>query len=89
MKAHEFAILHDFENTQFLANSSYDSDNDQYKIDIKFWNDTVNGFIELSLGFDGDFEDKFEEAFDSFKNSEKALDLMKQIEESITFQEEL
>jgi len=83
MVMEEFAILHNFESTQCLIDSNYDSDEETFNIKIKFWSVKVNGFITLTMGWEFNQESEYKQAFEHFKSKDKAIEWINKFESQI------
>ena len=70
MKEHEFAILHEIDGRQFLVDTDYDHEEENFKLSYKFWNPSVNGYVTMTLSWEDSKEDKFKETFEKFRDPE-------------------
>ncbi len=73
MKKNEFAILHELNSGQFLVNTEYEhGEQDPFKLTIKFWSKSMNGFASTTMSWPDDKGKDFKKAFDDLKNIENA-----------------
>ena len=79
MTDHEFAILHELNGSQFLVDTTYDHEEEQFKLSIKFWASEVNGYVTMTMSWSDDKEDKFKETFDKFKDPEYCKEWVKNL----------
>lgn len=68
MEEHEFAILHDIDGIQFLVDTDYDHDENEFSIRCKFWARYINGYATFTLKWSEDKEDDYKECFIKFKS---------------------
>jgi hypothetical protein len=66
----DFAIIHELEDTQFLAHRWYEPDDDTFKLLYKFWCEKINGFISATLTWQEDKETDHNAMFDKFRDIE-------------------
>ena len=70
MKNNEFAILHTLATGQFLVDTTYEHDSDEFKLSVKFWSSNVNGYVTMTLSWTGNDEADFIKTFDMFRTVE-------------------
>ena len=70
MKEHEFAILHDIDGIQFLVDTDYCHDKEEFSLRFKFWASYINGYATLTLKWTDDKENDFKESFIRFKSAD-------------------
>jgi hypothetical protein len=68
----QFAILHELEGTQFLIDTTFDHDNDEYELTMKFWCEAINGFTSMKLKWPAENEEDYKRTFEELKDSAKA-----------------
>lgn len=73
----QFAILHEFEDTQCLIDSTYDHEEETFSINLKFWSTTINGFLSMKLGYTD--EENFKAAFEKLKSKDEVKNYMEGI----------
>lgn len=64
----QFAILHEFEDTQFLVNKSYEPETDEFNLTYKFWSAKINGYIEVTMSHESKNESNHLEMFEKLKD---------------------
>ena len=68
----EFCILHQLEETQFLVDTEYDHEKEEYSLSLKFWCAKINGYTTLKLNWGNDKVADYKRTFEEFKDIEKA-----------------
>jgi len=68
----DFCILHNIEGTQFLVDTTFNHDTDEFELTIKFWFEYINGYTSATLKWHADKKDDFNKLFDKLKDVEYA-----------------
>lgn len=64
----KFSILHNFKDTQFLVDTTYHHNTDEFELKYKFWSEKINGYITAKLMWSPEFENNFTDMFEKFKS---------------------
>ena len=70
MENNEFAILQNLSTGQFLVDTTFNQDKDEYELSFKFWSKKVNGFATITYHWSEDKEESFRDTFEKFKSVE-------------------
>ena len=68
MENKEFAILHNLKSGQFLVDTTYDHESEEFNLSFKFWVSKMNGYATITLKWTDDKETDFIETFNKFKS---------------------
>lgn len=66
----QFAILHKFEDTQFLVFTDYDHEEEEFKLTYRFWCEYINGYIEATMSWNDTHEEYWQKTFNKFRDRE-------------------
>lgn len=70
MDKNEFSILQNISTGQFLVDTTFNHDKEEFELSIKFWAKNINGYATIKHHWSEDKEQFFRETFDKFKSVE-------------------
>jgi hypothetical protein len=84
----QFSILHEFEKTQFLVDTDFNHESDEYELTMKFWCGAINGFTSIKSTWPAEREEDYKRTFEELKRPEKALKWIEGFEAKYVIKEE-
>lgn len=67
----DLCILHQsIEGTQVLIDTTFDHENDNYQLTIKFWYEAINGYTSATLIWAADKEADYKTLFERLKDAD-------------------
>lgn len=79
-KENEFAILHNTEDNQFLIDTDFNHEKDEYGLRFKFWSEDFNGYAEIKLHWKSNDEENFIKTFERFRSLNECIKWKSHIE---------